>query len=61
MMSAMDQPLDVSEKDIPLRDDIRLLGRILGDTVRSQEAKRSSILLKASAKAPSASAGTRIR
>jgi len=23
MMSAMDQPLDVSEKDIPLRDDIR--------------------------------------
>lgn len=26
-----------SEKDLPLRDDIRLLGRILGDTVRSQE------------------------
>ncbi len=25
------------EKDRPLRDDIRLLGRILGDTVRSQE------------------------
>ena len=37
MMHGMDQPLDVSEKDIPLRDDIRLLGRILGDTVRSQE------------------------
>ena len=32
----MDQPLN-SEKDIPLREDIRLLGRILGDTVRSQE------------------------
>ena len=26
-----------SEKDVPLRDDIRLLGRILGDTVREQE------------------------
>ncbi len=25
------------DKDLPLRDDIRLLGRILGDTVRSQE------------------------
>jgi phosphoenolpyruvate carboxylase len=28
---------DASEKDAPLRDDIRLLGRILGDTVREQE------------------------
>ena len=28
---------DGSEKDRPLRDDIRLLGRILGDTVREQE------------------------
>ena len=35
-MPGMDQPLN-SEKDIPLREDIRLLGRILGDTVRSQE------------------------
>ena len=25
------------DKDLPLRDDIRLLGRILGDTVRTQE------------------------
>ncbi|NNC01191.1 phosphoenolpyruvate carboxylase, partial [Corallococcus exiguus] len=24
-------------KDLPLRDDIRLLGRILGDTIRNQE------------------------
>jgi phosphoenolpyruvate carboxylase len=30
-------PLDASDKDLPLRDDIRLLGRILGDTIRSQE------------------------
>ena len=27
----------VEEKDLPLREDIRLLGSILGDTVRSQE------------------------
>ena len=25
------------DKDLPLRDDIRLLGRVLGDTVREQE------------------------
>jgi phosphoenolpyruvate carboxylase len=29
--------LETPDKDSPLRDDIRLLGRILGDTVRSQE------------------------
>jgi phosphoenolpyruvate carboxylase len=29
--------LGTHDKDLPLRDDIRLLGRILGDTVRSQE------------------------
>ena len=28
---------DTSDKDIPLRDDIRLLGRLLGDCVREQE------------------------
>ena len=28
---------ETSEKDLPLRYDIRLLGRILGDTVRAQE------------------------
>src|SRR6266446_4470216 len=28
---------EIPEKDLPLRDDIRLLGRILGDTVRQQE------------------------
>ena len=32
----MDQ-LETPDKDLPLREDIRLLGRILGDTVRSQE------------------------
>jgi phosphoenolpyruvate carboxylase len=29
--------LETLDKDLPLRDDIRLLGRILGDTVRDQE------------------------
>jgi phosphoenolpyruvate carboxylase len=28
---------DLSDKDAPLRDDIRLLGRLLGDTLREQE------------------------
>src|ERR1700749_4625778 len=32
--------LDTEEKDRPLRDDIRLLGRILGDTVREQAGDR---------------------
>lgn len=30
-------PTDISSKDVPLREDIRLLGRILGDTLREQE------------------------
>jgi hypothetical protein len=34
--------LETPDKDLPLRDDIRLLGRILGDTVRSQEGEPSS-------------------
>ena len=29
--------LETPDKDLPLREDIRLLGRILGDTVRGQE------------------------
>src|SRR3954452_22886555 len=36
MVTAMNQ-LQVPDKDLPLRDDIRLLGRILGDTVHSEE------------------------
>ena len=35
-MEHLDQS-DIPEKDVPLRYDIRLLGRILGDTVRLQE------------------------
>ncbi len=33
----INQPLPDADKDQPLRDDIRLLGRILGNTVRDQE------------------------
>jgi len=33
----MDAVPDATDKDLPLREDIRLLGRILGDTVRMQE------------------------
>ncbi len=35
-----------SEKDVPLRDDIRLLGRILGDTVREQEGEETFELVE---------------
>jgi hypothetical protein len=33
----MNETIEASGKDRPLRDDIRLLGRIPGDTVREQE------------------------
>ena len=35
------------DKDLPLRDDIRLLGRILGDTVRAQEGEAVFDLVEA--------------
>ncbi|MDE2577766.1 MAG: phosphoenolpyruvate carboxylase [Hyphomicrobiales bacterium] len=38
MMAA---PEALRDKDVPLREDIRLLGRILGDTVRDQEGEAS--------------------
>ena len=37
VMNLLSAPADLSSKDVPLRDDIRLLGRILGDTLREQE------------------------
>ena len=37
---------DDAEKDWPLRDDIRLLGRILGDTVREQEGEETFALVE---------------
>ena len=36
-MTDLDPPVARDEKDRPLRDDIRLLGRLLGDAVRDQE------------------------
>ncbi len=36
-MNLISAPADISSKDQPLRDDLRLLGRILGDTLREQE------------------------
>ena len=40
--------MDVSgpDKDLPLRKDIRLLGRILGDTVRAQEGEKTYALIE---------------
>ncbi len=37
MKNLLAAPADISSKDLPLREDIRLLGRILGDTLREQE------------------------
>ena len=34
------------DKDLPLRDDIRLLGRLLGDTVRAQEGEATFDLIE---------------
>ena len=40
-MNLLATPTDIYSKDMPLREDIRLLGRILGDTVREQEGERT--------------------
>jgi len=37
---------DISSKDLPLRDDVRLLGRILGDTLREQEGEETFLLIE---------------
>ena len=34
---------DKSDKDLPLIQDIRLLGRILGDVIREQDGDRTNI------------------
>jgi phosphoenolpyruvate carboxylase len=36
-MKLLPTTVNISSKDLPLREDIRLLGRILGDTLREQE------------------------
>src|SRR5574343_1140418 len=40
-----DRPMS-EDKDLPLRDDIRLLGRLLGDTVRAQEGEATFDLIE---------------
>lgn len=45
-MNLIAAPTDISSKDLPLRDDVRLLGRILGDTLREQEGEASFHLIE---------------
>jgi phosphoenolpyruvate carboxylase len=40
-MNSSNQPDSVIEKDLPLREDIRLLGRLLGETLREQEGEEA--------------------
>jgi phosphoenolpyruvate carboxylase len=46
MMNLLAAPTDISSKDLPLREDIRLLGRILGDTLREQEGEATFDLIE---------------
>ncbi|MFH2134216.1 MAG: phosphoenolpyruvate carboxylase [Pseudomonadota bacterium] len=39
-------PTNISSKDAPLREDIRLLGRVLGDTLREQEGEATYDLIE---------------
>ena len=45
-MNLFSIPTDISSKDVPLRDDVRLLGRILGDTLREQEGEETFRLVE---------------
>jgi phosphoenolpyruvate carboxylase len=45
-MNLINAPTNISSKDLPLRDDVRLLGRILGDTLREQEGEASYKLIE---------------
>jgi phosphoenolpyruvate carboxylase len=45
-MNLISVPADISSKDQPLREDVRLLGRILGDTLREQEGDESFQLIE---------------
>jgi len=54
--------LETPDKDLPLREDIRLLGRILGDTVCSQEGEPVfAQSLSAFARPRSASTATKMK
>lgn len=45
-MNLIAAPTDISSKDLPLREDVRLLGRILGDTLREQEGDETFQLIE---------------
>ncbi len=45
-MNLIATPTSISSKDLPLREDVRLLGRILGDTLREQEGDASFDLIE---------------
>jgi phosphoenolpyruvate carboxylase len=46
MMNLFSAPSDISSRDLPLRADVRLLGRILGETLREQEGEASFQLIE---------------
>jgi len=46
VMNLITAPADISSKDLPLREDVRLLGRILGETLREQEGEASFQLIE---------------
>ncbi len=46
VMNLITAPADLSSKDLPLREDVRLLGRILGETLREQEGEASFQLIE---------------
>ena len=45
-MNLFSAPSDISSKDLPFREDVRLLGRILGDTLREQEGEETFQLVE---------------
>ena len=45
-MNLFPAPSDISSKDLPLREDVRLLGRILGETLRKQEGEETFQLVE---------------
>ncbi len=45
-MNLFSAPADISSKDLPFREDVRLLGRILGDTLREQEGEETYQLVE---------------
>ena len=45
-MNSIDRGQATLDKDLPLKEDIRLLGRLLGDTLREQEGDETFDLIE---------------